>query len=527
MSEAQNLRELQAFVENAAIDRLGGTYVVPESWLEWRSALKRCERHNTRGDILAFINGLDTRLRHLDSATRTLLHQAGIKYACFVLSESSLKHHLRGYFASSRGRLFGYYVSRLLVQSLRSSVEKLRFQGLKHDTKALLQLVTEDSGPDTPSLHQVLYWGRGEVGPNRVGIYLSLLVQLGDNTLRHIIWDRFLYHLATDPKFKDFHSAYVYASSLLDAGDLHGAQTVLKAVSSRAGQTLPKITKCITEYRGLMNLLQNDAMRETISQLVNEDEHGLLLRAELDRIETRLGVKWLPSRELHAGLTNADAAVDQPILTMDGDSLGYESPERFIAELDALRCSSSAESIRRIADLLDEYEGDLIPISIKDWPDPHTKLYWAPHRSPIELRRKSSSERHDSQGQSELDLGLVQVIQSKDNSPFASEPPLRMMQLGYLLAERSSPDDEISGVSSELEEPGYIVTWERASDSCMIVFTGTSRGVIDPATEFQTADAPSGCRTILKIDGLGSRYNLIYRFPKYRLEPDPGQDLSL
>ncbi|KAL4947521.1 hypothetical protein BDW69DRAFT_112825 [Aspergillus filifer] len=526
MRKAKNLRQLQVFVEKAAISGEGAGYVFP-SWFQWRRALERCERHNnTPSEILAFINGIDTRLRGLGSTSRAILHQAGIRYACLVLSESSLKHHMQGYSAVSRHPVLPHYASILIIKELRGALKRLRFQDPKRDTKALLQLVTGDSDPDTPSLHQLFPWGRDALVDTPVRTYLSLLVELGDNTLRHGIWERFLQRLvSTDRRSGDFHSAYAYATTLLDVGDFPGAQAVLESVSSRAGSNLPGIAT----YRGLDRLLRVDAMREMVSQLVNEDEHRLLLEAELARIETRLGVEWSPERELHAGLANADAAADQPILTMDGDSLGYDSPQRFIAEIQALRGRSSAANFRRIADLLDEQDGNLIPISIGSWPDPNAKLYWAPQRSPVELQRNFSLGHHDPQDRSRLDLGLFKLIPSKENSPFASEPPFHMMQLGYLVAERPLPDDEDSNISPDLAEPGYILALERSSNSFLAVFTGKSRGAVNPATEVKTGNAPPGCALIMGLDGFGMKYYLteIFRFSKYRLELDPEQDLGL
>ncbi|KAL4970971.1 uncharacterized protein BDV14DRAFT_194755 [Aspergillus stella-maris] len=528
MRKANDLRQLQAFVEKAAISGEGAGSVIPLSWLQWRRVLERCERHNnTPSEILAFINGIDTRLRGLGSTSRAVLHQAGIRYACLVLSEPSLKHHMQGY--SAVCPVLPHYVSIMIIKDLRCALERLRIQDPKRDIKTLLQLVTGDNDPDALSLHQLVPWGRDETVNSPVGTYLSLLVQLGDNTLRHDIWKRFLRCLvSTDRRpgdYHDYHAAYAYAANLLDAGDFPGAQAVLESVSSCAGSDLPGIAT----YRGLDRLLRVDAVREMIGQLVKEDEHKLLLEAELRRIEKRLGIEWSPEKGLHAGLANGDAVADQPILTMDGDSLGYDSPQRFIAEIQALCRPSSAADFRRIADLLDEHDGNLIPISISSWPDPNAKLYWAPQRSPVELQQNSSLGYHYPQGRSKLELGLFKLIPSKDNSPFASEPPFHMMQLGYLVAERRLPDDKDSNTSPELAEPGYILALERSSNSFLAVFTGKSRGAVNPATVVRSGNAPPGCALIMGLDGFRMKYNLtqFFRFSKYSLELDPGQDLGL
>ncbi|KAL4932862.1 uncharacterized protein BDV17DRAFT_287787 [Aspergillus undulatus] len=449
----------------------------------------------------------------------------GIRYACASLSESALKHHLRGYFAATNGRRAGLLQSRDIAKTFLYALRTLSFGGSKRDISTLLQLITGDAGPDTPNLHQVLCWAQGEPGRKYVGVYLSLLVHARDRTVRHDIWNQYL-QLLNDPTFSDWTSAYTYAETLLEVGEVSEAQTVLAQFSKCVGNRLPGISS----FRGLQKFLRVDAICETLAQIASENELKSLLLTEIGHIEKRLGLKW--SKNKHKGLSQAGVVGDKPILTIDGDSPGLESPERLLAEIQDWGGSKFAADLSQVADTLDDLEGELVPMAVTDWPNADMELYWAIHRSPVELCSESRLEIPDSQKVSASNLGLVKVTRSSNESLFAFEPPLHLMQLGYLLAKRSPPDDKESGgeaidTSSQLHETGYLVTWDRVSGIFVLVFAGKGHGRIAPTTEFSTLAAPLGCATIIPIPPQIDACDVSkYRFPKYRLELDPGLDLG-
>ncbi|KAL4785281.1 hypothetical protein BJX76DRAFT_347184 [Aspergillus varians] len=496
---------------------------MPRYRKQLQNSLEQCERHNTYGQILSFINGLGTRLEQLDSRMFGTFHSMGMHYACLAFSESSLKHHLRGYVAA-REKHIGQADSHSLVKALLSSLRTLSFQDPKRGTSKLLRLVTGDPDSHTPSLHGILYWTKSNAKQDGVGDYLSLLVQAKSETTLQETWDIYLQSTVDDPDFTDFQSGYVYALSLVTAGDSSGALIALRQLSDRAGHNLPGIS----EFGGLSGLLVDDAITEALGQLVSEEEYARLLNAQISDIEKRLGIRWDDDKAVHLGISDACDASDQPLLTMDGDSPGYESPERLIAEIQALGCSKSPADLSKLADVLDEYEGNLIPISIPSWSDPDTEFYWTVQRSPVELCSNTSPLGFDDpQNVSLSDLGLVKVIPSTDEGPFALAHTLHLIQLGYLLPKQSSHSRESSDDPSQLEELGYLVTWDRISGRFLIVFAGAGRGPVNPTAEFHILAAPSGYDAIVEINPLNNMRSLgpNIRIPKYRLEQDPALDL--
>jgi hypothetical protein len=213
---------------------------------------------------------------------------------------------------------------------------------------------------------------------------------------------------------------------------------------------------------------------------------------------------------------------------MDGDSSGYESPERLVEEIRTLGRSKSEADLAKIADLLDEYEGDLIPVTVCLDKSSDAEFYWAPQRSPVELRARPFSEADGQHNESLSNLGLIKVTTSNDGNPLASGGTLHLIQLGYLLQKQSPASDENLDASPKLKELGYLVTWDRVLDRFLVVFTGTGRGQIDPMTDFRNSDAPAGLKAIMGLDCFHHRnQGWDIRFPQYSLELDSSPGLIL
>ncbi|KAL4978677.1 hypothetical protein BDW66DRAFT_129333 [Aspergillus desertorum] len=531
MKQAQNLRMAQHVIEKRVASSSGDIHKIFEPPVEFQAAMERSEHGSTDGDILAFINGLEARLELIDSGNNVaaLVHHMGIRYACSAFSEPSLLHHLQSYLAIG-GKTLGLSESLALVERLLSALQNLSFQDPKRDVSSLLRLVTGEVDPDGPNLHRILFWARDDVSPMKVGLYLSLLVKAKNDTVRHKLWNDYLQRTVRNQysNLREYQSAYVYAMSLVDAGDSLGAVTALKQVSALARNDLPGIS----HFERVRDLLRDDAIKEALSQIVRKQEYAKLLDIQLSDIEQRLGVTWLddldPGESLHVGISDTCAASDQPLFNMDGDSPGYESPERLVAEIRAHGCSKSSADLCKIVHLLDDYEGSLIPISIESWPKSNTKLYWAPQRSPLTLG-KAVSGSDGFQNISLSEIGLAKVIASKDENPYALVQTLHLIQLGYLLEEQPRSSDEGSEASPQLKETGHLVAWDRAHGRMLVVFAGTGRGTVDAAVEFGDLVEPSACGAIARVDPLNNAWAVgpSIRILRYRLEQDPSPDIFL
>ncbi|KAL4908923.1 hypothetical protein BDW74DRAFT_174150 [Aspergillus multicolor] len=525
LETAQTLRRVRTFIEERVVSNTDKNYVFLESSAALAKALETCERGSTYAEILAFINGLEERLRRIGSPSLRVVHVIGMRYACAALSEPAFRHHLTQYL-STGNQYLELSESVYLVRCLLSTLQALSFQDSEDKINDFIRLV---SGSDGLSLNEVLYWTRKDVVPIKVGDYLSLLVGLKDDRLEKQIWERYLNCLvqntaAPDPEAQ---SAYVYAMALVDAGKSSKAADILKQVSLVL-VTLPYISK----FERARDLLNDEAISSELGELLSRNDHIKLMDIQLREIEQKLGITWLgelrPNESLHVGLSNSDVATTQPILDIDGESPGYESAERLVAELRARGRSKSPAALGEIADLLDEYEGTLIPISIGSWQSPTPRLYWAPERSPLKLGRASTGS-EISQDASLSELGLVKVIASEEENAFVKAVrTLHLIQLGYLLTE-TPPSKACSDASPELEQSGHMVAWDRAHSRMLVVYAGTSRGKVDPLTVFPAYNEPAFLKTIVVVNPIHDTWapgpTICIR--GYRLELDPCPDLIL
>ncbi|KAL4804461.1 hypothetical protein BDV18DRAFT_162224 [Aspergillus unguis] len=554
LSRLNDLQGLQAFVEGNVISSSGDAATSKQFQVELRRVLEKCERHNTYGEILSFINGLNTRLGRLDSKKDPYIHVLGMQYACLALSKSSLIRHLLGYLSMTDEPL-DLENSNSLVRSLLSSLHTSSLQDPKSEPTGLLRLVTGEDEPDSPNLNQILCWGRPEFNPLEIGGYLSLLFHSRSDAVRHEKWNKYLEQTVgnMDPAFQEFRSAYEYALTLVNAGDSAGALDALKQVSKCAGNNLPGISM----FSQLARLIEDDTISQSLGQIAGKQEYLRILDTQMNRIEQRLGVIWDPDQGLHIGASDARDVSDQPLLTMDGDSAGYKSHERLVAEIQARGSSKYSDDLRKMAGLLDEYEGDMVEVSVPLWTDSGVELYWSPQRSPAELSLGSDSEPN----RATSDLGLVKVT-AKGQSHFAHAPNLHLMQLGLLYSKElvcadadevlvekdifsfmkdgDDPHQKDMEVYPEqhpteqpehqcqLQETGYLVTWDRASSRFLIVFIGKGRRRITPTEEIQLVSALQGPGGILEMypHSIGATNpGSQVRIPSYYIELDPSHDL--
>ncbi|KAL2822050.1 hypothetical protein BJX63DRAFT_181192 [Aspergillus granulosus] len=502
LKHAQNFRELQRIIEQ--VDDIYGRFLLADGFKYFSLALGQAERLSSLGEILSLINMLEMRLKRMGLPKVAQLHILGMQYAALGFCEPALEHHLRGYLSITRDKLTSRK-SQKLVKLLQSSLKAISFQHPEYDTSKMRNLIKGSSDPKTPGLHDILWWSDSEKFSRRIGLYMALLVQIQDDTLHRKLWDKQLEKTTWSSPNWDFISAYEYALALADAGNSSAALTALTETSKRAGNSLPHLAG----FHGLDNLLQHDAIREELLSLVKDSDRPGILHHELKRLEDRLGIKWQQSEECHIGAAGPPwlVASEQPILTIDGDSFGYSSSQRLVAEIEVLGCSKSGADLDRVAELLDEYEGDLVRVYIPPWDASNSEFYWVPQRSPIEFPETYPSVDIDD---NEIDparaLGLIRISPQQDS--FVFQPSLHMMQLGYIVRKQKSPAGDGLDDSPELEKTGHLVAFDRLNGCFMAIFTGNRFGSIDSTSEFRESVTFAGADKIARI------------YPLIEMEPD-------
>ncbi|GAB1210064.1 hypothetical protein APSETT445_008854 [Aspergillus pseudonomiae] len=293
------------------------------------------------------------------------------------------------------------------------------------------------------------------------------------------------------------------------------------AISKCANGNLPGLSN----FKGLRGLLAAERVAHAIPQLAGK-EYPSILEAQLEDMEKRLGVTWNRRKSVHTSISNPlYISSEQPLLTIDGDSAGYDSNMRLIAEIEALGCSKSMLELGRIANLLDEFEGDQIrvPIPYKD-AAPYD-FAWFPQRSPIELPNNTLPVGIDQFSvRPSSALGLLRVRPHSHGISLVSECCLHLMQLGYLVARPKS--------AQTWEETGHIVTWDRAFGRFVAVFVGKSCGALDAEKQWIVPNPLFGLDAIMRVspgndlpEQKDTNPPFRHSYPVYYVDADPGPDL--
>ncbi|OOO09803.1 hypothetical protein OAory_01056110 [Aspergillus oryzae] len=456
-------------------------------------ALKRCQRSDSYGEILSAINGILMRLEKLRAPVSPSLFVLGMYYSCLAFSASALKRYLEGYISLRPPRL-DLDSCTPLVDALLVSLQLLPFQEPGYDSKH--------------NLHSIMCWADYRDSTHSVGPYLSLLARLQSDRTLQDIWDRMTKRLRPESPHT-FHSAYGCVKALVDVGNHRKAVTYLRQISKCANGNLPSLS----DFEGLKGLLAAERVAYAIPQLAGK-EYPSILEAQLEDMEKRLGITWNRRKSVHTSISNPlYISSNQPILTVDGDSAGYGSNMRLVAEIEALGCSKSMLELGKVANLLDEFEGDYIRIFIPNEDAAPYDFAWFPQRSPIELPNDS------------LLVGI-------DRNEAWSPSTLGLLRLGYLVARPKSAQGAFLEAAQSWEETGHIVTWDRAFGRFIVVFVGKSREPLDAEKQLFTPNLSFGLDAVMRVcpgkdlpGQTDSTPPFGHSYSMYCVDADPGPDL--
>lgn len=480
--DVENIQQLQKFVEEN-VNGPETAAVLQSTHIKLLSrALERCQRYNSCGDILLAINGIIARLEKLGIPVSRKFHVLGMQYACHCHSLSALKRHLDGYCLVSSERL-DPFTSVILANSLISLIDAAKIDDPDYNVNSVLGLVAGESHSSQVSghkLHDILCWA-DPGGPNIfIEQYALLLTKLQSQETFHKAWDRFMETLSTQTPLYAFHSAYACVLSLVDAGSSEAAVNCLKQISRHAGNTLPEISK----FKNLSMLLAHPAVNEVLPWLAGEKELLSILENQLESMEHSLGIRWQPDKSVHSSISDPlCVATGQPLFTMDGDSVGFDTNDRLIAEVRSLGCSNSPTDLGIIANLLDEHDGSEILASLPGCRGTPLELAWLPHRSPLDFSRPSpdANTRTDmSIPWSPLTLGLIRVRALSDESFLESRVSLHLMQLGYLVVRRPNAEIENPENQHPWQQSGHIVALDRATGQFLALSVGSYHALLEP-----------------------------------------------
>ncbi|KAJ9264524.1 hypothetical protein DTO195F2_2341 [Paecilomyces variotii] len=213
----------------------------------------------------------------------------------------------------------------------------------------------------------------------------------------------------------------------------------------------------------------------------------------------RLGLEWHNAQSCHSMIDDSLHPIgSQPFLTVDGDHVGLHTTQRFVEEIRALGCSNSSSDLGRIAELLDEHEGEDIPLCTQHMGSWDNQFAWMPQRSPIEFSHCLSAPGHNTRiPWDPASLGLVCARLDCQGKPMADEHTLHLLQLGYLCMRPASDIEQ-----SEWTSSGHIVAWDRVNGGFVAIFVGKGHGVISSGYLPSSLPSPSRPRiTVYPIKG--------------------------
>lgn len=530
--DAELLRNLQIYIEKNVNDRRQCALLQDDQCVPLMRVLSLCQEHNSYGEILMFINAAINRVERLRAPVSEDLRFLGMYYACLAFSAPALKHHLDN-FGRGCSRHLAPKKSVLLVRALGATLQGLAFQRSELDSSAMLSVVTGENGftdPSRQSLHGIMCWDDLEKGSEDIGLYLTLLARLRSDSLLRQIWKQTLEKMNAS-SFHGFESTYGFVKTFVDTGKPQDAITYLRQISESSNGALPDISK----FHGLSGLLADGDVLQVLPELAGPEEYLRMLETQIRDMESRLGIRWRPEKSHHTDISDPSTIfTNQPLLTIDGESSGYESAQRLIAEIHAFGCSKSTADLGRIATFLDEHDGEPIPVCVSCEDDHPLGFGWFPQRSPVEWSSQSLPLSTDmSRPWSPLTLGLVRARLSSGGPPLAKERFLYLIQLGYLAArpKRAPPGD-----SPSWKETGHIVAWDRVSGQFLMVHSNEGRRTAGADQLLEASRPQSSLATIRVIypmdNGLRENKWMVKSLGqvgnsriKCQFEADPGLDL--
>lgn len=531
-----DLSTLRNVAENLAVDDTGAVKLQGKRCKNLGGALERCEQHNTYAEILAFLSDLITRLQRLKLPVQPQLLELGLYYAALNLSASALGTFLQRYkeVISSQGTPG---VGEPILHTLLEALESALFENPRYNTSLLLVELTgegEAARQGQFTLHEMLL-GVPDQDRQNWSTYLCILAKLQSHKTLRTLWKGYLKVLDTEDE-SACHSAYEVVLALIQAEQSDTAARFLEDISQQSNDTLPYITT----LPNLQQLVDDRIVGEALPDLVGDGDYEKLLESRLENIEQRLGIEWKNAQgqvtqRAHVGVaSNPFWAVftDQPLLTMDGDSAGYDDPARLYPELQAHGCSKSLDDLGQLVNLLNEQDGNTQELvthldrNQRRWMQTNygsLALRWCPEHSPIEFS-DSPLPAFSSQPQewTPSSLGLIRARAMSGGVPQAGIQCLHLLQLGRMDVRRSPTEP--------WQPSGYIVAWDRHRGETIALSVGKNYGVVDPGPT--PPGAPFGALMLVRPSTAPNAPPLSpNRRPRdlvgpYYLDLDPATDLG-
>ncbi|KAF7715140.1 Uncharacterized protein PECH_007448 [Penicillium ucsense] len=499
--------------------------------------MERCEERSSYSELVSLLSDIHHRLARLKLPP--LNPTLGLRYAALDLNMPAFQGflHIR---QKIDGPPLQFSNSGSIIKALLETIESTLFERPNYDTRFVLSCLTSEAVHDLPAslkLHEVLHASLDQ-DRGTWSTYLCLLARLHSRDALYSSWGQYLSGYVKDNEIS-CHQAYSIIISLIKARRSEEAALFLEQIAQRSGDTLPYFST----FRGMSALLNDAVIREAIPDLAQGREYETLLEKCLWDMEAQLGIRWekghkQSGEKVHVSFTPDSAwkiFEDQPLITLDGESAGYDDPMRIRAEISSLGCSRSSRDLQRIVDGLHDQDGCPQDVTVQPYDSRGADLLrgmsgsiefqWNPEHAPVEFSDSfCATPTLQSFQITPATLGLLRARAVADGVPQNNNKCLHLLQLGSLHMRTSHQDP--------WEQSGYVVAWDRQFGDMIALYVGRGFGIIDPGPT--PSNAPFG--SILHIDSThtpnsrkrfsGRRSRISGYAKSYHLDIDPSLDLE-
>ncbi|KAF9890876.1 hypothetical protein FE257_005452 [Aspergillus nanangensis] len=459
LRRVSSLRQLRLCVERGLNTAEDATFLQQNGCSIIEQVLKSSYRKSSPTEVISTLHAIITRLQDMKVPISKELHFLGMFFACLYFLPSTLKWHMKSY-QSLSAEPIDSDPSVALVNALLYAIHLKKAQSRKCDVAAMRELVTGEYNrepPINPNLHSILPWNSPDTPPFLLEQYLSLLVMLDSRATLQEVWHRTLNGPMSGDNHSRFRCAYPCLVALIRAGKAKNAYKFMEQLSKRGNGALPDLSR----FEDMTSLLEVSIIREKLATLSGPQEYQDIVQLQLENVERRLGIRWDPTNSHHTSMSNSmDTMTEKPLFSMDGECDGYASGERLTAEIQALGHVRSWKNLGRIGELLENYEGTHVPVSVKFTDN----AFWVIQRRPIKFLQTDIAPLM-AMAPTASSLGLIRV-RPTGYYHRVQGPYLLVMGLGYLTVRQTSENGQV-----RFSETGHIVAWDRVFSQFLIVQT--------------------------------------------------------
>lgn len=439
LRNVSDLQELKLWFEQYIVAGFGP---VSELDVSLQDALVRCEKSSSSLEIVSVLTTVISRHKTTNVLIPQRIIDAGLHYAVQSFSVPAIRYHL----ASYKGDL-DVKTTEELIQCLLRTLRTVRFADPAYDTRPMLELVAETTGPEL-TLFTIAQFGEGMYSP-----FVELLCELGASKAHEDMWDKLMEHIVGIQR-----SPEALTSAMVD--DAYKSIVIFL----KFGKTVYAMT--------CMDFILKTVTDMSPSLQVSTELAAILIKKGL---EVPAIIEEPIQKALSQALEQQDSAPTHD--TDFGDDMAdFSTVQSLLARINDNGTSVSASKIAVLIDALNHCAGLAIPLFIESFENYDIEYAWSPQWNPgVSDSFKISLSLQESQT-----LGLLRAQIASRGIIVSSDRSRNLVQLGHLVRREFSSDVSQEDELNAWTKTGYLVVFDRISAEYLIIYVGENIAIIDP-----------------------------------------------